>query len=409
MRIRTDFKLALGNLRATRVRTMLTILGVIIGVTSVTAVLALTEGAKNAVVGQVSAMGDDLLTIRPGKAKRDANGSLTDYNYLAAFGTSTITERDIASLEPMPEVQAVAPLMLVTGSVATDQKRDTSGVIIGTTDKGDDALGLSLRAGEFVNPNTTADTVVLGRNLSLELFGSDVALGQKVWLRGKEFLVIGVVNNFESSATVSTVFDLNNAAFISLSAAKSFNQGVAQIQQANVRVAEQTDPKTAANTIHEKLVSNHNGEDDVTILLPQEALQVANSLLTLFSGVISAVAAISIVVGGVGIMNIMLVTVTERTREIGIRKAVGATNSQVLSQFMIEALIMSLAGGLLGIIAGYAIAYAGATFIGFLPGVTWQIVATSFGVSLLVGIIFGAWPAIKAARKDPIEALRYFE
>lgn len=409
MRLLTDFKLAVGNLRATRVRTTLTILGVIIGVTSVTAVLALTEGAKNAVVGQVNAMGDNLLTIRPGKAKRDNAGALTDYNYLAAFGASTLTEHDIASLSQIEGIASIAPLMLITGSVTNIDKRETSGVIVGTTHYGDDTLGLRLRAGEFVNEQSTTNTVVLGRNLALDLFGSDVAIGQKMLLRGKEFTVIGITNFFPSSTTVSTVFDLNNAAFVSLNEAKSFNQGVAQIQQINVRLAETASPKELANTIHQKLIANHEGENDVTVLLPQEALQVTHSLLTAFSNVVSAVAAISIIVGGVGIMNIMLVTVTERTREIGIRKAVGATNSQVLSQFMIEALIMSLAGGLFGIITGYALAYAAATFIGFLPGITWHIIAISFGVSLLVGVIFGAWPAIKAARKDPIEALRYFD
>ncbi|HEU5187209.1 MAG TPA: ABC transporter permease [Candidatus Saccharimonadales bacterium] len=405
----TNFKLAVGNLRATRVRTTLTILGVIIGVTSVTAVLALTEGAKNAVSGQVTAMGDNLLTIRPGKAKRDGGGALTDYNYLAAFGASTLTERDMANLGQIPGVASLAPLMLVTGSVADVNKHETSGVIVGTTSAGDDTLGLSMRAGEFVNEQSTSHTVVLGRNLALDLFGSDVAIGHKVLLRGKEFTVTGITNFFPSSTTVSTVFDLNNAAFVSLGAAKSFNQGVAQIQQINVRVSPNASPKEMAATLHQKLVANHEGEDDVAVLLPQEALHITNTLLTAFSNVISAVAAISVIVGGVGIMNIMLVTVTERTREIGIRKAVGATNSQILSQFMIEALIMSLTGGLFGLIAGYALAYAAATFIGFLPGITWHIIATSFGVSLLVGVIFGAWPAIKAARKDPIEALRYFE
>lgn len=408
MRFFANFKLAIQNLKSTRVRTTLTIVGVIIGITSVTAILALSEGAKNNIRGQVNELGDDILTIRPGKASRDDNGFLKDYNYLAAFGTSTITESDIETLKHNTNVNSVAPLMLVTGSVTDFEKHPSSGVIVGTTPSGDEALGLNVNAGEFINDIGNDDKVVLGRNLALEMFGSEVTTGQKLLIRGQEFTVIGILNYFPSSTTVSTVFDLNNAAFVSLPAAKSFNQGVAQIQQLNLRLQPGVDAKNEATAIHQKLVEHHHGEDDVAVLLPAETLQIADSILGTFSKVISAVAAISIIVGGVGIMNIMLVSVTERTREIGIRKAVGATNSQVLNQFMIEALVMSLTGGVLGIIAGFALAYTAGTFIGFMPGITWQIAATGLVISLAVGVLFGAWPAFKAARKDPIEALRYF-
>ncbi|HSE29068.1 MAG TPA: ABC transporter permease [Candidatus Saccharimonadales bacterium] len=408
MRFFANFKLAIQNLRSTRVRTTLTIVGIIIGITSVTAILSLSEGAKNNIRGQVSELGDDILTIRPGKAHRDEDGFLKDYNYLAAFGTSTITESDLESIKHNSNVSQIAPLMLVTGSVSDMDKKLSSGVIVGTTADGDEALGLSVNAGEFISSTSGTDKVVLGRNLALEMFGSEVTTGQKVLIRGHEYTVVGVLGYFPSSTTVSTVFDLNNAAFISLPAAKSFNQGVAQIQQLNLRLQPGVDAKTEAETIHQKLISNHHNEDDVAVLLPAETIQIADSILGTFSNVISAVAAISIIVGGVGIMNIMLVSVTERTREIGIRKAIGATNSQVLSQFMIEALVMSLAGGFLGIVVGFGLAYAAGTFIGFMPGFTWQIIAASLTISLAVGVVFGAWPAIKAARKDPIEALRSF-
>jgi ABC-type antimicrobial peptide transport system permease subunit len=241
------------------------------------------------------------------------------------------------------------------------------------------------------------------------MFGSEVTTGQKIMLRGHEFTVVGILNYFPSSTTVSTVFDLNNAAFVPFAAAKSFNQGVAQIQQLNLRLQPNVNAKNEATAIHQKLVSNHHNEDDVAVLLPEETLKIADSILGTFSSVVSAVAAISIIVGGVGIMNIMLVSVTERTREIGIRKAIGATNSQILNQFMIEALAMSLTGGIIGIIVGFALAYVAGTFIGFMPGVTWQIAGKGLIISLVVGVIFGAWPALKAARKDPIEALRYFQ
>lgn len=405
----TNFKLALNSLRSTKVRTTLTILGVVIGITSVTAILALSEGAKNAVHGQVGSLGEDLITVRPGRATHDTAGNLKGYDYLAAFGTSTITERDIALLEQNQNIAAIAPLMLITGSVTNLKKSPSNGVIVGTNQDGAKALGLSLNKGEFVNEATQTDIVVLGRNLALQMFGSDVAIGQKVLLRGKEHTIVGIMHYFESSAAISTVFDLNNAAFVPMSGAKAFNQGVAHIQQINVRVQPGVDPNQVSEEIHQKLVAAHNGEDDIAVLAPKETLKITDSLLSAFSHTISAVAAISIIVGGVGIMNIMLVSVTERTREIGIRKAIGATNAQILSQFMIESLVMSLTGGAIGICLGYALAYVVATFIGFLPGFSWRILGIGMVLSVLVGIIFGAWPALKAARKDPIDALRSFD
>lgn len=409
MRILVDLKIALNNLRATRVRTALTILGVIIGVTSVTTILALAEGGKNVIRAQVGELGNNLLSIRPGKAGRDESGKIVNYNYLAAFGATTITERDLATIQKTEGVAHAAPLMLVTGSVAGNEVTSLSSVIVGTTEDGDEALGLKIKTGEFLNPNVSRETVVLGRNLALELFGSDTAIGQSIKLRGHTFTVIGIMDYFNSSATVSTVFDLNNAAFIPMFSAKTLNQGLAQIQQVNARAADGVNARDLAANLQQKLVANHDGEEDVSVLRPEETIQLADELFKNLSNVIAAIAAISIVVGGVGIMNIMLVSVTERTREIGIRKAVGATNRQILSQFLIEALVMSLSGGFFGVIAGYALAYLVATSMGFLPGFTWPIVGTAFGISLVVGLLFGAWPAIKAARKDPIEALRYFQ
>lgn len=408
IRLFTNLKIALGNLRATRVRTALTVIGVVIGVTSVTTILALAEGAKNVVRGQVDELGNNLLTVRPGKATRDNFGKAIDYNYLAAFGASTITERDLNTIRQTEGIASAAPFMLVTGSVQSGDRLANGSIIIGTNPEGDETLQLTLKSGEFVSDATSSDTVVLGRDLALELFGSDMAVGQKITLRGQEFTVIGILDYFRPWTVVSTVFDLNHAALINLPSAKSFNQGIAQIQQINIRAVEPNNTQLADN-LQQKLLANHGGENDIAVLKPQETLQLTDNIFLMLTSAISAIASISILVGGVGIMNIMLVSVTERTREIGIRKAVGATNSQILWQFMIEALMMSLVGGVVGIIVGYVLAYAVSTFLGFLPGISWQILGTSLGVSLAVGLIFGLWPAVKAARKDPIEALRYFQ
>jgi putative ABC transport system permease protein len=145
------------------------------------------------------------------------------------------------------------------------------------------------------------------------------------------------------------------------------------------------------------------------VLLPEETLQVTDSLLRIVTLFTTAIASISLVVGGVGIMNIMLVSVTERTREIGVRKAIGATNTQIMRQFLIEALLMSTMGGIIGAVAAYGIAFGIGTIVGFMPVVTWQIVAIAAGVSIATGVLFGIAPAYKASRKDPIEALRNFQ
>lgn len=409
MRWLVDFKIAFTNLKAARVRTALTILGIVIGVASVTVVLALGEGAKNMIRGQIHTLGENMLTVRPGKAIRDEHGKVTSYNFLAALSASTLTERDVQTVTKTAGVEQAAPLMLLTGSVTNHDHTKTQGTIVATSSDAGDVLDLGLRAGAFIAPDSPRGTVVLGNDLAIALLGSDVAIGQTVILRGQDFTVSGVLKHFDSSASVSNVFDLNQAAFIQMDDGKGFNQGIAQIQQINIRTHDQSSAAAASKAVFDALLANHGGEEDFSVLRPEETVQLTDTVFSVLTTFTSAVASISIIVGGVGIMNIMLVSVTERTREIGIRKAVGATNVQILSQFLIEALLMTIVGGVLGLLAGYVLAYVAGTFLGFMPGISTSIVCVALGVSLGIGLLFGAWPAIKAARKDPIEALRYFQ
>lgn len=405
----TDVKIALKSLRATRVRTALTMLGIVIGVAAVTAVLALGEGAKQKIAEQTQALGPNLLTVRPGKATRDSQGNVLDYNLLAALGSSTLSERDVKTVEGQEGIEATAPIIAITGSVSTPDKKQVTGTsIIATTPDCLEVMGLEIRAGEFLNDVTSRETVVLGSDLALELLGSDTAIGQKITLRGQEFTVLGILNRYKAKPSLSNFFDFNRTAFIPVNAGKGFNQGMAQIQQINAQVEEGRDARQIAADLQANLLDNHGGEEDFTVLRPEESIAITDNLLQMVTLLTSAVASVSLVVGGVGIMNIMLVSVTERTREIGIRKAVGATNAQILRQFLIEALMMSVVGSIVGVAVGYALAFGIGIMVEFPPVLTWQVAGSALGIAVLIGVIFGLAPAIKASRKDPIEALRHF-
>ena len=409
--IMTDVKIAIKSLRATKVRTGLTMLGIIIGVASVTVVMALGEGAKQKVREQAEFLGPSLITVRPGHSTRDPQGNVLDYNFLAALGSSTISERDTQTIQSTEGIATAAPIMAVTGSIATSpgQPPTTEGSIVATTPDCDEVLNFSTRTGEFLSDTTNRETVVLGYDLANKLLGSDTAIGHKIALRGQEFTVVGILAPYKVRASFNNIFDFNHAAFISLDAGKSFNQGIAQIQQVNARVSDGTDTKAISSQIREKLLANHNNEEDFSVLRPEETVQITDNLLRLIVGLTTAIASISLIVGGVGVMNIMLVSVTERTREIGIRKAVGATNAQILRQFLTESLIMSLAGGIIGVALAYLAALMVGSLLEFTPVITPLVLLIAIGISTLVGTLFGITPAIKAARKDPIEALRFFQ
>lgn len=406
-----DVRIALKSLRATRVRTALTILGIVIGVAAITMVLSLSEGAKATISNEVHRMGEDVLTIRSGKGTRDSSGDLTDYNYWAALGATTINEYDLKTVQDLPGVKLASPIMAITGSVRAEPEsgpiKNTN--IIATNADFDTVTGLKVHSGDFVDESIDGNTVVLGQDLAVQMFGSDAALGSTVYLRGEPFAVIGILDKYNVPANFSNLYDYNKTAFISMNAGKAFNQGIAQVQQINLRVVDANQIKTIAAQIQSALLKNHGNEEDFVVLRPEETLALTNNMLHMATQFSSAIASISLVVGGVGIMNIMLVSVTERTREIGIRKAVGATSAQVLRQFLIESLVMSLTGGLIGVALAYAAAMAIGSFFGIMPIITWQIFGIALAVAIGVGIVFGITPALKAARKNPIDALRLFQ
>jgi putative ABC transport system permease protein len=232
-----------------------------------------------------------------------------------------------------------------------------------------------------------------------------VPLGHAFTIGGEEFIVRGILEDFNNTP-LSDRANYNSAIFIPYDVAQKLTKDNAVVYEILAKTANENDIQPAIADIEKNLQASHGGQEDFSVLEPNEAVAVKNNVLTLMTGLISGVAAISLLVGGIGIMNVMLVSVTERMHEIGIRKAIGATNRQILSQFMIESSLLSLTGGIIGVVIAFALDGLLRFFTNLRPVITWEVVLIAFGVSLIVGIIFGSIPALKAAQKDPIEALR---
>lgn len=403
----TNVRIALSALKASRTRTYLTMLGIIIGVATITLVLALGQGLKQAVSSQVKNLDHELIIVRPGQAAKDilTEKSLLHFSPLSSAATTTITEQDYTSLTASSAFDAVAPLMLINGSIRHDKMVSHTAPILATSPDLEKSLQLKIVAGQFIDEDTARDTVVLGNQLALDFYGTDQPIGQQLKIRGRDHTIVGVLKESSGPLGVNGV-DINHAAVVSLEDGKSFNQGIAQIQQINIIPKASASERETVAAVRQQILKNHHGEEDFSVLNAQDASTISKDLYQLVTALTAIVALVSLIVGGVGIMNIMLVGVAERTREIGVRKSLGASNRHIMWQFLIESLIMSITGGLIGVVIGYGAASFIGIVLGFLPAFSWIIVAIAVALSISVGVIFGLGPAVRAARKDPIEALR---
>lgn len=402
-----NFKIAMDSMKSAKWRSFLTMLGVIIGVVSVVTIVSIGEGVKKQVSNQITHLGSDLITVLPGKpVKRDANGKVTGVNYFSIFAGNSLNESDLNVVAKTRGVATAVPLSFITGTPKVEKREYQSGSIFGTTDKLPDALNQKVEYGAFFEASDSSkDVAVIGPRVAEELFQETVPIGRSMQIRGHNFVVLGVFEKFDTTS-LSPNADYNSAIFIPLEASKKLTNGQVAIQQILTKPTDPQQTNQTVDSLHTSLLNAHAGQDDFTILKQEDSLAIANTILNLLTGLISSIAAISLVVGGIGIMNIMLVSVTERTREIGVRKAVGATNQQIMSQFIIEAAMISVVGGFLGVILSIFANFFLRIFTDLQPVITLPIMGIAVVVSMIVGIIFGAAPAFKAARKDPIEALR---
>lgn len=403
------FKLARGSILSSKWRSLLTMLGVVIGVVSVVTIVSIGQGVKQQVTAQITERGADLITILPGeRVKRGGDGQIISFNPLIGGSGISFSEADYKTVAELADIRPVVPFGSVVGVAKTATREYAGAEIIAATEGVPAVLNQKLAFGSFYKDDEPgANSAVIGARVAEQLFGENVPLGKSLTVRDREFIVRGIFEEFENQVSFVPGADYDNGIFIPYRAGQEMMGGTIRIDQILTRP---TDPDTVDATvaiIGETLKRARAGQEDFVVLTQEENLALSAKLLDIVTSMIGAVAAISLVVGGIGIMNIMLVSVTERTKEIGIRKAVGATNRQILYQFLTEAAVLSLAGGFLGVVLALLANFLLRIFTDLQPVITWPVVGIACAAALGVGLFFGVAPALKAARKDPIEALRH--
>ena len=400
--------MALANLRVSKWRTFFTMFGIIVGISSVVTVVSLGEGLKNQVVGQINSLGSDIITIRSGKiVNRDPAGNVSGVNLLAFLSAGTLTDKDVAKISQLKSVETAVPMSFLTNSATTEGHELNNLFVIGTTADMTKILQPKLAFGQFFGPDETNENyAIIGPRVARSLFSQLNPVGYRLTISGTEFTVRGVLENSSGGILSAAQTDYNSAVFIPQPAATRLSANRAQILQILVRAKDPNNLNKSADDINQALLASHNGAEDFTVLKQDELLSIADDVVNVIAGFSAAIAGISLLVGGIGIMNILMVSVSERTREVGIRKAVGATNRQILIQFLTEGLALTVTGGIIGVILSLIISTLLKIYTTLDPAFNIPVMLSALYITILVGVIFSIVPALKAARKPPIEALR---
>lgn len=394
-------RVAIASILGNSLRSILTMLGIIIGVGSVILLVSMAAGFRQYLVGQFMGIGTNLIIISPGKTETRGMGQM------GLEGVQKMTKGDTAVIRRMaPAVEDASSLIVGTADIRyIDRNRRV--MVIGTDEAFVKVINIGVDSGRFFsNDDVDASRRVctIGHIVKNELFGSKNPLGEIIKIGGSSFRVTGIM---EKKGAFLGTDNFDDVVYIPVSAAeKVFNTDRLLGIRAKARSAAMIE--TAKEQITSVLKKRHNNKEDFTILTQESLLSSLNSILKTLSAVLAGIAAISLIVGGIGIMNIMLVSVRERTHEIGIRKAVGATKKDILLQFLLESMMMSLIGGIIGILIAFTGGFILSRFIPQMSPVMelWNVaLATLF--SAFVGIFFGVYPAYRAANQEIIEALRH--
>lgn len=392
-------------LMANRVRSSLTILGIVIGIASVIAMTAIGRGAQNSIEESIQSIGANLLMVRPGAQRGFSSPVSTNQT------AQTLTMEDAQKIfDSVLSVRAVAPEVSTREQVIARGANDNLS-ITGVTPEYASVRNIQVGEGEFFSQQhieKRSRVAVIGPETAVNLFGEDTSpLGQKIRIQNIECTVIGVTASKGGTSFGSS----DDFVYVPLTVATQYLIGDDALSLINVEIQEQEQMKEAEDAISTILLASHGITDaslaDFRIMNQGDIVETASSVTNTFTLLLGAVAGISLVVGGIGIMNMMLTTVTERTREIGLRKSIGAKRKDISIQFLLEAISLTFIGGVLGIALGWAVAFLAEKYGGVATDITLTSVLLALGVSSLIGIIFGYYPARRAAKLDPITALRY--
>ena len=399
-------KVALRALGRNKLRTALTMLGIIIGVGAVIVLVSIGQGAQTMVLDQIAGMGSNMMFVMPGNQVRGGAS-------LGAGAANTLTDEDVEAMErEIPTIAAASPSVRASGQMVFGNQ-NWFVQIQGTNEKFPQIRDWNVAQGEFFTEGdvrSASRVVVLGKSVADKLFPGIDPIGQTIRVRNLPFRVVGVL---EAKGQSMVGQDQDDTAVVPYTTVqrKLLGQQIPSINQALVSSISQEATAVTQRQITALLRQRHRiaegEEDDFMVRNMTDAANAFEQLSTIMTLLLGSIAAISLVVGGIGIMNIMLVSVTERTREIGIRMAVGARPNYVRLQFLAESVVLSLMGGVIGVAAGGSLAALISGLLGWPTLVSGVSVLISFGFAMSIGIFFGYYPAHKAAALDPIEALRY--
>lgn len=405
-----NLKTAFSGLETNRARSLLTILGIVIGVTAIMLVMSLGQGAQDLILDQIKGMGTRTIIVGAGREPTGPSDAGQIFN-------DSLKKRDLDFLnrkENTPSIKEVMPLAFGAAS-ASYQSETFSLTIYGTSPAMESIFNMSITDGAFFadeDVRARAKYVVIGDKVKNELFGADDAIGKVIKMKGHSFRVIGVV-----SKRGQDMLGFDESAIIPYTTAQDYVLGIKHFQRFIAEASSDDLIEQATSEIRLTLRESHDitadEKDDFFVITQVQVAESLSSITAVLTIFLAAVAAISLVVGGIGIMNIMLVSVTERTKEIGLRKALGATYRDILTQFLLEAIMLTGMGGILGILIGTFLSWIISFGITHFTEIVWTfsfpVSAAVLGicVSGAIGLVFGLYPARKAAKKSPIEALRY--